>query len=100
MDDILSQGQDLLDQTVTVIGQTPMSTIGDENGIPIGFYYQRGKPADQDHRIRIEIPADTPGNAVVMVSGRVDRDQSGYILRDTSTEEVLEVCDEAGGCPG
>lgn len=42
VDDILSQGQDLLNQTVTVIGQTPMSTIGDENGVPIGFYYQRG----------------------------------------------------------
>ena len=100
VDDILSQGQDLLNQTVTVIGQTPMSTIGDENGVPIGFSSQRGKPADQDPRIRIEIPADTPGNAVVMVSGRVDCDQSGYILRNTRTEDVLEVCDGAGGCPG
>lgn len=98
VDDILTDGDSYLGQQISVEGQTPQSMIGDENGIPIGFYYQTGKPGDQDHRIRIEIPEDTPGMSLVTVFGTLDKDQSGYILRTTQTEAVHQTCDDVGHC--
>ena len=98
VDDILADGDSYLGKQISVEGQTPQSMIGDENGIPIGFYYQIGKPGDQDHRIRIEIPEDTPGMSLVTVFGTMDKDQSGYILRTTQTEAVHQTCDDVGHC--
>ena len=98
VDDILTQGESYLGKQVAVQGQTPQSAIGDENGIPIGFYYQTGKPLDQDHRIRIEIPEDTPGMSLVTVSGILERDQSGFILRKTRTEAVHQSCESLEDC--
>lgn len=85
---ILAQGETLTGTEITVQGDTPQATIGDENGIPIGFFYQKGSDIQPGSRIRIEIPEDTPGDATVTVSGILEQDQSGYILRNTTLVSV------------